>query len=212
MIDISAYYELEVHKSELVDFIVNFGGRGGRSLEFLYRVLGEPFGSLTIERHALPNPFSPVFYNAYVTTCDYIIDRLQTAPGLISEMLIEKSFLDISIWSHDSVPSPADWKLARYAIETRSMILIGGRKVMMDPDPSDPQQLRRPKYHFLLQSWHPFKFFVEVSGEYLYQCEAKISFVNKIVTSYSSSFPLAALGSFYETCINEDECCLEGRN
>jgi hypothetical protein len=212
MIDISAY-ELEVHKSELADFIINFGGRGGKTLEFLYGLLGEPSWSSAVEQlHVLPNPFNPVLYDAYVSTCDYLIVRLETAPGLISEMLIEKSFLDISIWSHDSVPSPVEWKKdTKGASETHSMMLIGGRKVMINPNPSDPQQLRRPKYFFLLQNWYTSKFFVEVSGEYLYQCAAKISFVDKIITSYPSSFPLAALGSFYETCINDDECCLEGR-
>jgi hypothetical protein len=108
MIDISAY-ELEVYKNDLVDFVINFGGRGGRSLQFLYRLLEEPFGSSAIEKfNVLPDPSNPMFYDTYITVCDLIINRLETAPGLISEMLIEKSFLDSSIWSHDSLPSPAD--------------------------------------------------------------------------------------------------------
>lgn len=76
------------------------------------------------------------------------------------------------------------------------MVLIGARK-------------SNDNNFFLLQNWWDGRYFIEVSGEYMYHCHAKIIFVNKAITRKLDLTSFLCQALFAETDADASETSYE---
>ena len=94
---------------------------------------------------------------SYALICEDILNRTKTQPALVSNIKI-KDILESADVKFTEAPRGIPER-PRHA-----MVLIGARKT------------KDGEYFFLLQNWWKSRFFIEVSGDYLSHCDAKITF------------------------------------
>jgi hypothetical protein len=79
-----------------------------------------------------------------------------------------------------------------------AMVLIGARKTASN------------EYFFLLQDWWKSRYFVEVSGEYLALCEARIIFyTGSRLERREDCEDLLYEGTYAESCLDAIETCYD---
>ena len=78
-----------------------------------------------------------------------------------------------------------------------SMVLIGARKSASG------------EYFFLMQNWWEGRYFVEFSGEYMYHCDPKITFVDKEINRNLELLPFICDAVYTETSADAAERCYE---
>jgi hypothetical protein len=113
-------------------------------------------------------------------------------PALVSTFIVFDDFCGTGV-SYFGNPKRSDNTKRRL----HSMVMIGARKNSAGD------------YFFLLQNWWERKYFIEVSGEYMFYCDPNITFVTKVITRKLelSNFECDAL--FAETCADAAETCFE---
>jgi hypothetical protein len=126
--------------------------------------------------------------------CEEVFGRVASKPALISGFKVYSDFLAADRVSFSGIPEPFD---PARSPEMHSMVLIGARKTLSGD------------YFFLLQNWWEGRYFIEVSGEYLYYSEAKITFVEKAVTRKFELTSLLTDALYAETSADARETFFE---
>ena len=104
-----------------------------------------------IKRHAIPD--KDELPAAYAQICEKVFMRVRNEPALVSVFTVFPDFEDAIKIGSVGLPNFGD------SDGKHSVVLIGAR-------------------FFLLQNWWETKYFVEMSGDCMYQCGALITFVN----------------------------------
>ena len=158
--DVGKYEAKELRGEVLEDFLLH--GRWSTTLGVLKCVCA--LGDVDFETILLPSK-SVLRAKQYEDDCELISQLVVSRPGIISQMKathLSGSSVD-QIQFNDAPDNQLD--SPRHA-----MLLIGACKK------ADGE------YYFLVQNWWPSRPFLELSGQYLAQCDAKITFLKPSVT------------------------------
>lgn len=161
-IDIGRYENFLLSGNKLINFLLN--DEGGNSLTTLKNICNLK-SSDTLK---ITIPDKDTAPTSYSETCEILLKRVAYQPALVSAFQVFNEFRDKKqvSFSRNSYEVESDGD----DILMHSMVLIGARKSSTG------------EYFFLLQNWWEGKYFIEVSGEYMHLCDAKITFVKKAIT------------------------------
>ena len=186
-IDIGKYQDFLLSGDKLLDFLLK--DEGGNSQDALYEIC-DLNGDDTV-KYVIPD--IETFPDAYKQICEKLLIRVAEHPALVSTFRVFGDFYNSNLVSFSGRP---DRKNPRSMDDTHSMVLIGARK-------------SEGSYFFLLQNWWDGRYFIEVSGEYMYHCEAKITFVNKAITRKLEMTSYLSEALYAETSADASETSYE---
>ena len=132
--------------------------------------------------------------DVYIGICNLVLNYVADQPALVSTFKVHEDFQFSNSVSFSGSPDSEN-EVMRNAMH--SMVLIGARKSL------------RGKYYFLLQNWWDGKYFVEVSGEYIHNCGAMITFLTKPVTRRDDLTSIQCEALYAETCADACETIYE---
>ena len=187
--DVGKYQTKELHGEILEDFLLN--GRLSSTLGVLKSLCS--LGDDAFTTISLPSDLD-LCKRQYEAFCELICQLVITRPGIISQMKATHLSESVEQIQFSDVPcSQLDYP--RHA-----MLLIGACKK------ADGE------YYFLVQNWWQSRPFLELSGRYLAQCDAKITFLKPTVTKLErrEENQLVLNDALYaETCTDVGEMCPE---
>lgn len=135
------------------------------------------------------------FPDSYIEMCNAVLNYVADQPALVSKFNVHKDFQFSDLVSFSGSP---DTKNEVIKNAMHSMVLIGARKSL------------KGEYFFLLQNWWDGKYFVEVTGEYMYRCRASITFVTKPLTRRPELMSIQCEALYAETSADACETIYEG--
>ena len=130
----------------------------------------------------------------YSVTCQLILERVALSPALISLFHVYPDFGQTTAVSFSGLPAQND-DVALSDDREHSMVLIGARKTSAG------------EYYFLLQNWWQGRYFIEVSLEYMHNCQAQITFFKKPITRKCELTTFLSEALYAETSSDASETC-----
>jgi hypothetical protein len=181
-IDVGKYGGFALHGRELRQFLLR--NEGGNAIDTLCTLVNlDPTQDLIT--YSIPNTKAAA--KLYADTCNNILMRARAQPALVSNMKIADIY-----GSTDVVFTEAPRGLP--GRPRHSLVLIGARKG------------KDGEYYFLLQNWWESRYFIEVSGQYLSQCDARISFfLGERIERHEVIADFLYQATFAETCADVQE-------
>ena len=187
IINIGKYEDYLLTGDDLTNFLLQ--DKGGNSLETLDKIC-----NLTEDdRDSIRIPDKNKHANYYAQVCEEILQNVSLKPALVSTFKVYDDFLETKKVSFSGKPKTSNTKHP----QMHSMVLIGARKSITG------------EYFFLLQNWWEGRYFIEVSGEYMYYCDPKITFVKKAFTRNLELSTFICDALYAESSADAAETCYE---
>ena len=187
-IDVGKCNNFLLRGDKLANFLVN--DEGGDSEDTLLNICN--LSHCDKKNFSIPDVID--LPDVYIGICNRVLNYVADQPALVSQFKVHKDFQSSNLVSFTGSPDSGN-EVIRHAMHC--MVLVGARKSL------------KGEYFFLLQNWWDGKYFVEVTGEYMHNCGAMITFITEPVTRRDELMSIQCEALYAETCADARETIYE---